>query len=114
MPALNVGELYLATDQNQLYIGTSLGNTLLSPSTYNPAGTRLFPHIVQGSVTMTSKTVPVTVTLSGAAAYTSATSYMVIVQSAAGHVTITQVSGSSVQFLTGATGDVVNFMLIGT
>lgn len=114
IPALNIGELYLATDENQMYIGTALGNTLITLSVYTPAGIRQFPHVVQGSVTTTSKSVPITVTLAGAAAFTNSSSYIVLIQSNAGHVTITQISGSQVSFLTGAIGDVINFMMIGS
>ena len=114
MPTLQIGELYLATDTNLLYIGTSLGNTLFTPAVYNTAGTRQFPHIVTGSVTTTSKTVASTVTFSGAAAFTSASSYTVLIQSNAGHVTLTQISGTQFSVLTGAIGDVINFMCIGT
>ena len=114
IPTLNVGELYLATDENQVYIGTGLGNTRLNLSTYDVSGVRQFPHIVTGSVTTVSKNTPVVVTFSGAAVFTSASSYIVLIQSNAGHVTITQTSGSSMSIVTGSIGDVVNFVCIGT
>lgn len=115
MPVLGVGESYFCTDTKQWFTGSSSGNFLVGPfPVYDITGVlQSGTHVVKGSVTTTSKTVASVVTLSGAAVFSSASSYVVLTKSNAGHITLTQTSGSSFSILTGAVGDVVNYVCIG-
>jgi len=83
------------------------------PPVYTAAGVeQTSPHIVSDTATLAGGTV--TVTLVGSAAFTSATSYHVVIQekTTALSTQVTQVSGSSF-IITGTGTDVINFIAIG-
>lgn len=114
IPTLLVGELYFCTDTHDQFIGTTSGNLRLTIPTYDATGTLLGnTHIVMGTVTLSGGGTA-TVTLAGAAAFTSATSYRCIVadRSAKRVPQVTQISGSSFS-LSGSGGDVINYICIG-
>lgn len=106
----NTADLALGVDASDRL--TFNGNTVAAP-VYNAAGTRQnAAHIVQDTVTLVSGTK--TVTLSGSAAFTSATSYSCVAvdETAAAAVKVTQTSGTSITF-TGTGTDVVRFIAVG-
>jgi len=108
--AANTGDLFLAKDaSDRLTFG---GNTVAAP-VYNAAGTlQNSAHIVQDTVTLSGGTA--TVTLSGSAAFSSATSYTCTAndQTATNPVKVTQNSGSSITF-TGTGTDVIRYIAVG-
>jgi len=113
-PTLEAGESYFTTDTFEHIIGTAGGNFLLGTPVFNGAGTRQSQsHIVKDQVTLSGGGTLV-VTLSGLAAFTSATSYVVTcADTSANHsVKITQSSGTSFT-ITGAGGDIINYIAIG-
>lgn len=92
------------------------GNNTITPqlSAYNAAGTRTNDvHIVQDTATLVAGTV--TVTLSGAAVFTNATSYTCVAEddSAIATTRVQQTSGTSITF-TGTGTDVVRFICVGS
>ena len=116
IPALAVGELYLATDTFDVFVGTSSGNLPIGHSVYNAAGVKQSsPHVVVDTVTL-SGAGTATVTLVDGAAFTSATSYICLADDITAKnrsPQITQTSGTSITF-TGNAGDVVHFICIGS
>jgi len=108
--AANSADLLLAKDaSDRLTFG---GNTVAAP-VYNAAGTlQNAVHVVQDTVTLVGGTA--TITLTGSAAFTSATSYTCTAndQTAANPVKVTQTSGSSITF-DGTGTDVIRFIAIG-
>jgi hypothetical protein len=113
-PVLEAGESYLATDTNEIVIGTTGGNFVLGRPVFNAAGVRqMTAHIVADRVTLSGGAA--TVTLVGSAAFTNATSYStVLCDSTANHsAKITQNSGSSFT-IAGTGSDVIEFICIGT
>ncbi len=115
LPALLLGERAFCTDTGEEFIGTSTGNFPLTIPVFNAAGVRqLRPHVVVDSVTMTGSTQ--TITLSGGAAFTSATSYVaaVVTSGIKRTLTIVQNSGSSFTVSGGGSGDVLHYICIGT
>ena len=114
-PTLEVGENYLATDTDEIIIGTASGNFLLGLPVFNAAGVRQSKaHIVAASATLSAGGT-VTVTLVGSAIFTSAASYFVVAQDiTANHsCLVTQTSGS-VFTITGTGSNVINFICVGT
>jgi hypothetical protein len=114
-PVLETGESYFATDTNEVFIGGTSGNYLLGVPVFTSAGVRsISPHIVADTTTLSSGGT-ITVTLTGSAAYTSATSYFVIcTDDTANHsVLVTQTSGTAFT-ITGTGNNVVHFICIGT
>ena len=115
VPTLEVGESYLSTDTNEVLVGTASGNHLMGIPVFNAAGTRTnLPHIVADKATLAAGGT-VVITLTGSAAYTSATSYVVAaVDTTANHsVLITQTSGTSFT-ITGTGSNVINFICVGS
>ena len=89
------------------------GNTVQAPI-YNSTGTiQNIAHIVQDTVTLAGGTA--TVTLTGSAVFTNATSYtcVAIDETGTNAVKVTQTSGSSITF-TGTGTDVIRYICIGT
>jgi hypothetical protein len=113
-PTLEAGEKYLATDTNELIIGTAGGNFLLGLPVFIAAGTRVSSaHIVADRVTLSAGGTA-TVTLTGLAAFTSATSYQITaVDMTANHsLLVIQSSGTSFT-ITGTGSNVVSFICVG-
>jgi hypothetical protein len=113
-PTLSLGELYVATDTADLYGGVTAGNVRLTTPLYSVAGVQSKGyHVVAGQVTLAGGTA--TVTLSGSAVFTNATSYFVTgSEGTANHsMLITRVSGTSFT-ITGTGTDVISFIAIGT
>lgn len=114
IPALNLAELYLATDEVQLYVGNT-GNALIGHPLYNTSGAlQTGQRWVTGGVSLASGGTA-TVTLSGAAAFTSASTYRVFVMTSAAKRTLAVVknSGTSFTISGGGTGDAVDFLCVG-
>ncbi len=89
------------------------GNTVQAPI-YNSTGTiQNIAHIVQDTVTLSGGTA--TVTLTGSAVFSSASSYtcVAIDETGTNAVKVTQTSGSSITF-TGTGTDVIRYICIGT
>lgn len=116
LPTLLVGEKGYTTDTKQVWIGSATGNVLVGPfPVYDSAGTlQQNVHAVNGSVTLPAGG-SATVTLSGSAAYSSATSYSVFVTDnvAKRTLNVIQNSGSSFTVSGGGTGDVIHYFCIG-
>lgn len=114
MPALLTGEVAFTTDTNDLYVGNS-GNVRLTHPVLNAAGVqKANVHMVADKVTIPSGG-SITVTLSGSAVFTSATSYICL----ASDITvknracqIIQVSGTQITFIANV-GDVIQYFCIG-
>ncbi len=107
----NDGDIYLVPDSSNRL--TFNGNSVSAPL-YNAAGTiQQNAHIVQDTVTLSGGTA--TVTLTGSAVFTNATSYTCIAMddTGANAVKVTQTSGSSITF-TGTGSDVIRYICIGT
>jgi len=106
----NTGDVALAKDtSDRLTFG---GNTVAAP-VYNAAGTlQNAAHVVQDTVTLVGGTA--TVTLSGSAAFSSATSYscVAIDETSAAAVKVMQTSGTSITF-TGTGTNVIRFIAVG-
>jgi hypothetical protein len=117
LPILATGEMGFTSDTTQLFIGNNSANKLLAPlPVYNTAGVLQNPvHVVMGSVTMGSGGTA-TITLAGAAVFSSATSYSVYVTDNVVKRTlnVVQTSGTSFSIAGGGTGDVVQFLCIGS
>jgi hypothetical protein len=115
IPALLLGEAYFCTDTHEVFIGGSGGNVKVNVPVYTPAGNLFLDsvHIVAGRVTLSSGSA--TVTLTGAAAFTSATSYFTVISTNTSKRSpyVVQNSGSSFT-VNDVSGDVVNFVCIGT
>lgn len=115
IPSLAVGELYIATDTKEVFVGTGAGNFPLSLRVYNAAGVRqINPHVVADKATIGAGGT-VVVMLSGASAFTSATSYICVsvdITAKNRSPQITQTSGTSITF-TGNAGDVIQFICVG-
>ncbi len=93
---------------------TPVANLTAVPTTYTAAGTQQTAvHIVTGSVTLASGAG--TLTLSGAAAFTSSTTYACSAtdNTAANAVKLTQSSGTSIS-LTGTTTDAISVVCVGS
>lgn len=115
-PTLAVAESYFCTDTKQWLTGTAGGNVVVAPfPIYNSSGTlQQNVHMVYDRITMTGSTQ--TITLSGSAIFTSATSYDVFVTDAQVKRTlnVVQNSGSSFTISGGGAGDVLTYLCIGT
>jgi hypothetical protein len=113
LPTLSLGELYLAADTTDLYGGVTAGNARLTVPCYSKAGVQKPGyHIVADQVALVGGTA--TVALSGAAAFTNATSYFVVAsEGTANHpMLVTRVSGTSFT-ITGTGTDVISFIAAG-
>lgn len=118
LPTLNAGEMAFTTDTSQFWLGSSSGNKLIGPMPcYSASGALLGPsvHIVTGFVTIPSGG-SATITLSGLAVFSTATSYSVFVTDniAKRTLNVVQNSGTSFTISGGGTGDVVQYFCIGT
>lgn len=116
IPTLASGELYFCTDTRELFVGSSGGNVHVGLEVFSAAGVlRAVPcHIVDDTATIGSAGT-VTVSLTGGAAYSSATSYICVASDISAKnrsPMINQVSGSQIIF-TGNAGDVIHFYCIG-
>lgn len=117
LPTLLVGEIAFTTDTKQLWVGSATGNSIIGPlPTYSAAGVlQATGHVVRGSVTLPPGG-SATISLTGAAAYTSATSYSVFVTDNVVKRTlnVVQSNGSSFTISGGGTGDVVQYFCVGS
>src|SRR5947207_1261792 len=107
----NGADILLAKDTSDRL--TFNGNTVQAPI-YNSSGTiQNIAHIVQDTVTLSGGTA--TVTLTGSAAFSSASSYtcVAIDETGTNAIKVTQTSGSSITF-TGTGTDVIRYICIGT
>ena len=126
--AANTSDLFIGTDGSDNLILHNFGGLNMNgkfieagahidgtsvPGVFNAAGTQqTAAHIVQDTVTLVGGTA--TVTLSGSAAFSSATSYscVAIDETSAAAVKVTQTSGTSITF-TGTGTDVIRFIAVG-
>lgn len=114
MPALFLGEEYLCTDTFELFAGTASGNEPITLPVYSTTGVRQQKaHIVTGIATIGGGG-SVTVTLSGAAVFINATSYVCFTECTSAKHMAQAVQNSGTSFtLNGAGGDIYNFVCIG-
>lgn len=115
-PALAIGESFFCTDTKQWLTGSSGGNVIMAPfPVYDATGAlQSNMRMVVGAIALPSGG-SATITLSGNAAFTSASSYQVFVTDSVTKRTLNVVknSGTSFTISGGGTGDVVSYLCVG-
>jgi hypothetical protein len=108
---LIVGQEFLSTDTQELFIGAPSGNIAVGVPVFNSASVRIAtPHMVVDTVTLSGPTQAVTLT--GDAVFSNANSYFSVATGAAHPAHVTQNSGSSLT-IGGTTGDQIYFICVG-